>query len=183
MMDLQPVHETILELRQRLEEDDRLAVAVAVEEGEPTFGLAQQSRPKQRHDRSDPGSTGEADIMIGRFRFEIPGKAAVRRHDLDRIAGAQIIVGPVRKEAAGYPFHRHHHFIVLGRDAKGVIAPHFLAADICLQGQVLTRLEDEGLAKRLGHRKADGFGLGRLRDDFRDRKPVEADAHRRLSGI
>ena len=65
MMDLQPVHETVLEPRQRLEEDHRLAVAIAVEEGEAAVRLGQQRGLQQRHDRRDPRAAGEADIMIG----------------------------------------------------------------------------------------------------------------------
>ena len=43
MMDLEPVHEAVLEPRQLLEEDDRLAVAIAVEEGEAAVRLARSA--------------------------------------------------------------------------------------------------------------------------------------------
>jgi hypothetical protein len=66
MVDLEPLHVAVLEPRELFEEDHRLAVAIAVEEGEAALRLLDHRGLDQRHDRRDPRAAGEGDIMVRR---------------------------------------------------------------------------------------------------------------------
>ena len=180
MMDFQPIHETILELRQRVEEDDRAAVAIAVEEREPALRLVEHGRFQERHDRRDARAAGKGDIMVGGGRVEIAREAAVRRHHLDRVAGLQPVIRPIGEEPAGNPFDGDGERPVPRRDAERIIAADIFIFDLSLERQMLAWLEFEGLAQIIRHGEADRAGLGGLVDHFGDGEGVETGAH--LSG-
>ena len=71
MIKLEPAEIAVLEGRQFLQEDDRVGVAVAVEEGEAALRLGAQRRLDQRYHRRDPRPAGEADIATLRRGIEL----------------------------------------------------------------------------------------------------------------
>jgi hypothetical protein len=122
--------------------------------------------------------------MVGRLRAEIPGEASVRLHHVDPLAGPQIVVRPVGKEAAGDPLDRHLELALLRRDAERIVAPNLLSADLRPERQMLAGPEAEGLAQFGRHLEPDRFRLGGLVDDLGDGEAVESYAHRPpLNGI
>ncbi len=67
--------------------------------------------------------------------------------------------------------------MVLRRDAERIIAPDFLTPNVSFQGQVLTGLEQKGLAQLLGHVEPDRARVGGLVHHFGHGQLVEGDTH------
>src|SRR4030095_13323680 len=63
MEELQATHVAVLEGRQRLEENDRTGIAVAVEQSEAAARLLGKRRTDQRHDGGDSPAAGAGDLM------------------------------------------------------------------------------------------------------------------------
>jgi hypothetical protein len=61
MVEFEPVEVTVFQPCKLLEEDDRAAVAVAVQEREAAPRFLLQQRPEQGHDGGDPRPAGDAD--------------------------------------------------------------------------------------------------------------------------
>ena len=147
VVQFEPAEISVFELGQRLEEDDRVAVAVAVEEGEAAVRLLAQRGPDQRDHRRDPGASGKADISARLCGPEIAGETAVRRHHVYHIARLQIVADPVGKNAPGDPLDGDHPVPVGRCGAQRIVAPHFLAANVRSQRQMLASLERESFAQ------------------------------------
>ena len=170
MIDFEPAEILVLQPGERLEEDHRAAVAIAVEQGEAAVRLARAATVLI----SDmTGVIPDPPAMPTRWRdlrrVEIGREAAVRRHDVDRVAGLQTGRRPSWKRAP--PPIRLTVTIqsrLVGRGAERIIAAHFLAVDGRAQGQMLAGLEREFVAKLGRNLEADRIGLGGLGHDLRD---------------
>ncbi len=177
MIDFQPAEMLVLQARQRFEEDHRRTVAIAVEQGEAALGLIFEQAADQRHDGRDPRPAGDADQMPLLLGVEIGSERPVRRHDVDRVAGLQLIADPVGKQPAADALDGHQPVIVVGRGAQRIIAPHFLAIERRAERQMLPRPERELVAQLGRNFEADRIRLVRLRHDLRDPKRVEMLGH------
>ena len=77
--------------------------------------------------------------------------------------GLQIVADPVGKHPAGDALDGDHPVLVVGRGAERIIAPHFLAADLRLERQMLPGLEREGLAQARAECRSGSSSLRRSR--------------------
>ena len=82
--------------------------------------------------------------------------------------GFRLVADPVGKDAARDPLDGDHQILVGRRGAQRIVAPHFLAADLGPQRQMLPGLEAERVLKLLRHFEADRIGFVGLGHDLRD---------------
>ena len=130
MIDLEPAEMLVLERRERFEEDDRAAVAVAVEQGEAALRLLAQQGPDQRHDRRDPRPARDADEMAPVRRTS---KSVVKLPcgGMTSTVSPAFSWSPTQLENSPPPIRLT---VTIqsplgGRGAQRIIAPHFLAVD------------------------------------------------------
>ena len=158
----EPLHEAVLEFLQRLAEQHARGRTIAVEQEEPAVRLARQHALHDREDRRDAGAGGEADIdprLAGRRR---DAEAAGRRHDVEFVAGLQLVGGPARERAAVDLFYSDAQLAVIGAGADRVGAAHFLAVHRRAQGQILPGRKTVIVRKRLRNRKGQRNRVGRF---------------------
>jgi hypothetical protein len=177
MVERQSAEVAILQVSQLFEEDDRAAVAIAVEQGELALRFFLQCCSQKRQDWRDARAASNPDKVTLGGRREFGREAAVRRHDFDRVAGLEAIADPVRKNAAGDALDRDHPVLLGRRSAQRVVAANFLTADGRFQRQMLPGFEGESVAKFGGDFEADRIGFGGLGNDLRDLQRVEMRAH------
>ena len=174
---LEPPHVTVLELGQPLEENHRLAVAIAVEQSESAGRFHAQGGADQRHDRRDPRSPRNPDIAPRGPRFERRCERPVRRHDVDHVARAQRLGDPVRKHPARDALDGDFDRALVRRGAQRIITPHLLGPDVGLERQMLPRLESERLGQLGRHLEPDRHRLVGLGHDLGNPQRVEMLGH------
>ena len=86
-------------------------------------------------------------------------EAALRREDLDLVAGLELPVHPGGEGTAIDMAHAHAQFVVVDAGADRVRPAQVLAVDVAAQRQVLALREAEGVAQRLGHVEAQHDGV------------------------
>ena len=135
----------VLEVRQRVEEDDRAAVAVAVEQGEAAAAAPRASAvrisditgviPEPPANADDSGASAAASNSV--VKLPCGGMTSIMSPAFS-LSPTQL-----EKTPAGDPLDGHHPVLLVGRGAQRIIAPHFLAVDVGPQRQMLAGLERE----------------------------------------
>ena len=145
----------ILQVGQLLAKQHAARGAVAVEQREPAVRLGHERGLDDRQQRRDATARAEGDIVLvvvfGQRKIEAPG----RRHDLDRLARRQFVVGPVRELAARHALDRDPQLFVLYRRTHRIGTTDFLAVDLGAQGQVLALGIGKGVAQFVRHVEGD----------------------------
>ena len=115
--------------------------------------LARERRLDDRQDRRDAAARGERDVVALRRLVERDVEVPHRRHDVERVAGLQLLVRPRREHAARRALDRDPQLVVLHGRADRVRATHVLSVDDRAQRQVLALRVAELLAQRLRARR------------------------------
>ena len=174
MEDREPLHEAVLQLFQRLAKQHAAGGAIAVEQEKPAVRLARQHALDDRKDRRDAGARGEADMDPRLIRCMGDTEAAGRGHDVELVAGFQLVGGPARERAAIDLLHRDAHLAVIGTGADRIGAAHFLAVHGGAQGQILAGREAVVVREFVGNCKGQRHRIGRLAAQIADRQTMKA---------
>ncbi|KAF5291100.1 hypothetical protein FQR65_LT20496 [Abscondita terminalis] len=155
MLQRQPRHVAVLEVLDLLLEHGGLQLAVAVDQREAAGRLARQHGLHDGQDGRDAAAARNAHVVARGPGLDGHEEAALGRHDLQGVAGPQVLVDPVGELAAAHLAHAHAQLAVIHACADGVAAAQVLAVDLVAQRQVLALGEAEDLAQLARHIEAD----------------------------
>ena len=174
----QPIDIPVFQCLQRLEKHDRLDGAIAVDQRESAGGLGCEQGPDEREHRRDPRAPGESDVMARAACIGRDAEAPVGGHDLNRLAGHERLVGPVREPTLSDPLDRHAQFaggLVVGlSDAHRIRSAQGVVIDVRAKRKELPGPKAIGLAQVLGHLEGHRDRISGLWPDLADRQPVKA---------
>jgi len=170
--EVEPAEIAILQRGELVAEHHRRRCAIAEHQREARVRLGPKRRSDDRHQRRDAAAGRDAEIVSRRLRIMTDAEMAHRRHDVERRAFAQRLVGPHREQATRRAFHRDPQRAARGC-ADRVRAADVLAADRRSQRQVLAGLEEELLAQLFRHVERDRDRIARLALDLGHRQRMK----------
>ncbi len=177
---VQAVHVAVFQERQLVAKHHGGGALVAVKQGDVAPGLAGQHCLDDRQDRRDAAAGADAHVPALAFRVEFAVETALRRHDLQGVAGFQLLVGPGGENPAVDVLDADAQQAVVQPRADGIRSPYFFAVDLLAQGQVLALDEAKGVLEFLGHLETDHHRLVRGGPDAGDPERMEAGTHAAL---
>lgn len=159
-------HVAVLQVLQLIPEQSAGGGAVAVEQGEPAFGLGFQGGLEDRQNRRDAAAGGDRQVVALALGIQFDREVPLWRHHFQGVARFQRVIGEGGEAAAGNLLDRDAQLIVPDTGADRIGAAHFLAVQPGTHHQVLALCVAERVCKVLRQIEAQGYGVSCFRPDL-----------------
>ena len=143
MDELEAADVVVLDILEFLTKHDRARGAIAVEQRERAVRLGQQRRLDDAEHRGNAAAAGKGDVMLFVRRIQGNKEASHRRHDVQNVAGRDLLVSPAGKPPVGDLLDADAQVGILDGGADRVASTHLFAVDLGAKGQVLTLLKSK----------------------------------------